>query len=99
MFSASTTDLRSEEKGGITHYPQIETNDFRAMYIDFHLDNNVKIEHKVIVDIMLFFGRRSRENIHKLKINDFAATAGAIGHLYSFMPNDELAKITTTIQK
>ncbi|VDI58606.1 Hypothetical predicted protein [Mytilus galloprovincialis] len=41
---------------------------------------------------MLYFGRRGRENIHELKITDFAATTDADGRVYIYMSSDELTK-------
>ena len=41
---------------------------------------------------MLYFGRRSRENIHDLKITDFTATTDFDGRVYVDMKPDELTK-------
>ena len=92
MFSAVTKDLKRDGKGGITHYPPIEPEDLQKMYEYFDLEDNIKLQQKVFVDIMMYFGRRGRENLHQLKISDFAATTDSTGHLYIFMPNDELTK-------
>ena len=92
MFAAVTKDLKREGKGGITHYLPIETCDLQKMYEYFDLESNVKLQQKVLVDIMMYFGRRGRENLHLLKISDFAATTDSTGHLFIFMPNDELTK-------
>ena len=92
MFIAVTKDLKREGKGGITHYPPIETQDLQKMYDYFDLENNIRLQQKVFVDIMMYFGRRGRENLHLLKISDFAATTDSTGHLFIFMPNDELTK-------
>jgi hypothetical protein len=59
-------------KGGITHYPPLELKDLHRLYEYLHSNNNVKLQEKVFLDLMLYFGRRGRENIHDLKITDFA---------------------------
>ena len=40
----------------------------------------------------MYFGRRGRENLHLLKISEIAATTDSAGHLFIFMPHDELTK-------
>ena len=62
------------------------------MYDNFDLENNIKLQQKAFVDIMMYFGRRGRDNLHLLKISDFAATTDSTGHLLIFMPHDELTK-------
>ena len=44
------------------------------------------------MNVMMYFSGRERGNLHQLKISDFAATTDSTGHLYIFMPNDELTK-------
>lgn len=41
---------------------------------------------------MLYFGQRGRENIHELKLSDFAATSDYNGNIYVYMTTDELTK-------
>jgi hypothetical protein len=64
LFTAVTKDLKREGKGAVTHYPPIEETDIRKMYDYFNVNDNVKLQRKVFVDVMLYFGRWGRENIH-----------------------------------
>jgi hypothetical protein len=48
--------------------------DLRNLYSYFDIDNNVKLQEKFFVDIMLYFGRRGRENLHEQKVSHFAAS-------------------------
>ena len=66
---------KKEGKGGIDHYPPIGIADLKKLYSYFDCENNIKLQEKVFVDLMLYFGRRGRENIHELKLSDFAATS------------------------
>ncbi|XP_062599882.1 uncharacterized protein LOC134261458 [Saccostrea cucullata] len=91
-FTAATKELKRSGKGGVSHYPPIEKNDLKLMYQYFDLENNVKLQEKVFVDIVLYFGRRGRENLHQLKISDFSARHDAEGHLYIYLDKDELTK-------
>ncbi|CAG2216012.1 unnamed protein product [Mytilus edulis] len=92
VFLATTKDLKRQGKGGINHYPPIELSDLNKLYEYFDVNNNVQLQEKVFVDLMLYFGRRGRENIHELKITDFAATTDADGRVYIYMSSDELTK-------
>ena len=92
VFSAVTTDLKKEGKGGIDHYPPIEIADLKKLYSYFDCENNIKLQEKVFVDLMLYFGRRGRENIHELKLSDFAATSDSNCKMYVYMTTDELTK-------
>ena len=64
LFTAVTKDLKREGKGAVTHYPPIEETDIKKMYDYFNVNDNVKLQRKVFVDVMLYFGRWGRENIH-----------------------------------
>lgn len=92
IFSAVTKDLKREGKGAITHYPPIEESDLHKMYEYFDNNDRLKLQQKVFVDTMLYFGRRGRENIHELKISDFAATTDSEGQLYVYITRDEQTK-------
>jgi hypothetical protein len=51
------------------------------MYEYFEMSDNVKLQQKLFVDIMLYFGRRGQDQIHELKVTNFAATTGKV-YLY-----------------
>ena len=92
VFSAVTTDLKKEGKGGIDHYPPIEIADLKKLYSYCDCENKIKLQEKVFVDLMLYFGRGGRGNIHELKLSDFAATSDSNGKMYVYMTTDELTK-------
>ena len=92
MFIAVTKDLKRDGKGGINHYPPMEDADLMKMYSYFDIQDRIKLQQKVFVDIMLYFGRRGRENLSTLNITDFAATTDSNGDMYIFMKGDELTK-------
>ena len=86
VFIAASKDLKRQGKGGITHYPPLELKDLHKLYEYLDSNNNVKLQEKVFLDLMLYFGRRGRENIHDLKITDVD------GRVYAYMKRDELTK-------
>ncbi|CAC5418120.1 unnamed protein product [Mytilus coruscus] len=55
----------------------------------------VSLQHKVFVDLMLYFGRRGRENLRDLKVKDFEFSKQGGGdkeHRYIRIQRDELTK-------
>ena len=49
LFTAVTKDLKREGKGAVTHYPPIEETDLRKMYDYFNVNDNVKLQQKVLM--------------------------------------------------
>ena len=92
VFIAASKDLKRQGKGGITYYPSLELKDLHKLYEYLDSNNNVKLQENVLLGLMLYFGRRGRENIHDLKITDFAATIDVDGRVYVYMKLDELTK-------
>jgi hypothetical protein len=66
IFVAVAKDLKRDGTGVIAHYPPIEENDLTKMYEYFEMSDNVKLQQKLFVDIMLYFGRRGQDQIHEL---------------------------------
>lgn len=104
IFSAVTKDLKREGKGAITHYPPIKESDLHKMYEYFDNNDRLKLQQKVFVDTMLYFGRRGRENIHELKISDFAATTAQIqkdNFMYTLqeMNRQKITRMTQIVHK
>ena len=89
VFLAIAKDLKRDCKGVIAHYPPIEENDLTKMYEYFEMSDNVKLQQKLFVDIMLYFGRRGQDQIHELKVTNFAATTGKV---YLYLTKDEQTK-------
>jgi hypothetical protein len=56
MFKAISVQLKREGKGGIDHHPPIEADDLKAIYASLKTSDPTSIQHKVFVDIMLYFG-------------------------------------------
>jgi hypothetical protein len=46
----------------------------------------------VFVDVMLYYDRPGQENVHDLKICDFAATTDSDGEVYIYLTKDEQTK-------
>jgi hypothetical protein len=68
------------------------TADLKKLYSYCDCENKIKLQEKVFVDLMLYFGRGGRGNIHELKLSDFAATSDSNGKMYVYMTTDELTK-------
>ena len=94
MFSAVCKDLKRKGNGGGKHYPIIEESDLKKMmnYLNNDANDNIKLLEKVFVDIMLYFGRRGRENLRDLKITDFEVAKDGDGSTYLYMVRDEKTK-------
>ena len=60
LFTAVTKDLKREGEGAVKHYPPIEETDLRKMHDYFNVNDNVKLQQIMLVDVMLYFGRRGQ---------------------------------------
>ena len=83
-FDAICRDLKREGKGGFEHYPAIDSGDLQKLMEYFDINDSSKLLEKVFVDLMIYFGRRGRENMRDLKVDDFAATRDGEGNMYIF---------------
>lgn len=102
MFKAVGVFLKREGKGGIDHHPPVAEDDLKQIYSSLNNNDPISLQHKVFVDIMLYFGRRGRENLRTLNISDFSIgmkrgkpdTQGAVDveHRYVYIKRDELTK-------
>lgn len=84
-FSAVVKELKRQGLGNIDHYPPIGKEDLVKMYAYFDINDNVKLQEKVFVDIMLYFGRRGREDIHDLKVDHFDVTTDQEGRVFVYL--------------
>ena len=91
-FAAIIKELKRQGLGGVEHHPPVEEEDLRKVYSYFDLNDNVKLQEKVFVDVLLYFGRRGRENLYELKSTHLSATTDAEGLVYVYIKNDELTK-------
>ena len=62
------------------------------MYSYFDIQDRIKLQQKVSVDIILYFGNRGGENLSTLNISDFAAAIDSNGDMYIFLKGGELKK-------
>jgi hypothetical protein len=79
IFKAASKDLKRQGLGSVDHYPPVEVVDLQKAYFNFDLYSAKSLQRKVFMDIMLYFGRRGRENLRELKITDLALTTDADG--------------------
>jgi len=92
IIDAVCKDLKQEGKGGNEHYPPVEAADLQKMMLYFDVNDSTKLLEKVFVDLMVYFGRRGRENMRDLKVDDFAASRDGEGSLFIYMVKDEVTK-------
>lgn len=94
MFGAVCKGLKRQGKGGGDHYPVIDDPDLKKMmtYFENASSDNVKLLEKVFVEVMLYFGRRGRENIRDLKVSDFDIDEDSDGNRFVHIIRDELTK-------
>jgi hypothetical protein len=91
-------DLKRNGLGSVNHYPPCQPlspdrrGGLKKNFSYFDIDNNVKLQEQVFVDIMLYFGRRGRENLHELKASHFAASTDDKGCAYIYSTYEELTK-------
>lgn len=93
-FKSMAVKLKESGKGGVDHFPPLESADLQRLYTYFEsdCDNPETMQEKVFVDIMLYFGRRGRENLRDLKIVDFWLTTDSEGVRYIYIKRDEKTK-------
>ena len=92
IFKAVSKDLKRQGLGSVDHYPPVEVVDLQKAYFNLDLYSAKSLQRKVFMDIMLYFGRRGRENLRELKITDLALTTDADGLRYIYLKKDELTK-------
>ena len=92
MYSAVCKDVNKRGFGGIDHHPPIEKADLVKMYQNFDFTNPKHLQWKVFCDIILYVGRRGRENLLEMKRSDFASTTDSDGLRYILICKDELTK-------
>ena len=95
MHVSMCKKLKEAGKSAIIHFPPIEEADLQktAEYFKRNINESPKcLQQKKIMDIVIHFARRGRENIRKLKIADLAVTTDSDGCLYVYQISDELTK-------
>ncbi|KAK3083495.1 hypothetical protein FSP39_024187 [Pinctada imbricata] len=74
-FSSLLRKTRAEGKGSVDHHPAISVEDLQKLYnheLVFNMATPEGLLNKVMFEVMLYFCRRGQENLHNLKITDFA---------------------------
>ena len=93
--------LKRQGLGGVEHYPPVGEDNLRKIYNSLSDKDPVSLQQKVFVDIMLYFGRRGRENLRELKKSDFEISKSVtrqgggdkeVEHRYVRIKRDELTK-------
>ena len=84
VFLAVCKDLKRQGFGGVDHTPPIDEADLKKMYQIFDLQNPKGLQWRVFCDIMIYFGRRGRENLITFKNSDFSCTTDGDGHKYIY---------------
>lgn len=99
MYSAMSVQLKREGLGGIDHYPPIDEDHLKEIYDSLTDIDPVSLQHKIFVDVLLYFGRRGRENLRDLKKCDFEVCTkkskqggGDVELTYIRIKKDELTK-------
>ncbi|VDI61662.1 Hypothetical predicted protein [Mytilus galloprovincialis] len=95
MFKAMSVQVKSDGLGEIEHYPPIEEDHSKTIYSSLTQMDPVSLQQKVFIDLMLYFGRRGRENLRDLKVKDFEFSKQGGGdkeHRYIRKQRDELTK-------
>ena len=81
-FNAAGKELKRRGRGGIESHPPIESEDLKKLYANYwDNDNPVKLQHKVFLEVMLYFGRRGRENLRTMSVYDVACTTDDTGEI------------------
>ncbi|KAK3088709.1 hypothetical protein FSP39_022724 [Pinctada imbricata] len=62
------------------------------MYAQFDLTDPKQLQWRVFCDVMIYFGRRGRENLRDLKITDFACKRDGEGKMFIYLVKDEVTK-------
>ena len=95
MMKAMKKVLKENSKSSVDHHPPISTGDLLTLrkYFLENVKNNPKVlQEQVFVNIIIYFGRRGRENLRQLKVSDFTVTSDSSGRLYLYQVTDELTK-------
>lgn len=93
VFKAMSKELKRNGKGGVDHKTPLAEEDLLKLYQYFgDNDNNIRLQQRVFVDIMLHLARRGRENLRVLKTSDFSIKTDASNDRYISLDIDEQTK-------
>lgn len=94
VFLAQCVDLKRQGLGKTQHKPSILENDLRKLYECkiFGFEDPQTLQNKVFFEIMLFFCRRSCQNLRQLKISDFSVGVDDKGSRFVYKRTDDLTK-------
>lgn len=90
VFKAVCRDLKKYGKDFVAHYPSLEKNDWVRMckyFLHGDTPTNVRLLHKVFIDLMLNFGKEMRKDLHKILKTDFEEKYDEDGKMYVTIVN------------
>ena len=75
----------SEKRTSVSSYSPINDADMQKLYLYFDFRDNVKLQEKVFVDVVLHLIRQNMQQLHLMKTSDFAVKADEAGRIYVYM--------------
>ena len=94
LFDAMKKELKRSGKRGVVHKDIISDEDFSKLYTYFRQAESdpAVLLQKTFFEVVFYFGRRGRENLHKLKKQDFVISGEASGQPFVKKITDEQTK-------
>lgn len=77
--------IKKEEKHAVVHKELVTRQDLHKLYTFLNLETAKGIQNKGLVDSMLYFCNRGRENLRELKISDFSKGTDDEGIRYIYV--------------
>ena len=98
IYEAQCVELKKQGLAKTEHKPPIADEDIKKLYRCgvFNTENPTTLQNKVFFEIMLFFCRRGRQNLHQLKKTDFEIKVNSQGKRCVVKTTDELTKNHST---
>ena len=81
----------SEKLTSVSSYSPINEADMQKLYSYFDLRDNVKLQEKVFVDVVLHLIRQNMQQLHLMKTSDFAVKADETGRIYIYIASGPFA--------
>ena len=89
MFKAKTVELKRQGKAKVEHKPPIAQEDLKKLYTSLAFDvcTPTGLQNKVFFEVMLYFCRRSQENLRELRKDSFGFGVDSTGTRYRICSN------------
>lgn len=91
-FKTALTIARKEGRGVVNHKEPISDSDLRQLYEYFDPDTPNGLQEKVWFDIMYYFCRRGRENLHLMTKDTYAIGTDEKGRTFIYQKTEEMNK-------